>query len=55
MAKCDFCSKEATSYGSQQCYFVCDDHVAEGEAVENAMFAEMERVEDELRRRECDL
>lgn len=40
--KCDFCDKPMTSYGSYQCYMACDDHVKDGEALEDKMWASIQ-------------
>ena len=41
--KCDFCEKPFLYYGAYQCSMYCEDHIKDGEAVEDKMFAEMER------------
>ena len=41
--KCDFCEKEAASYGSQCSYQACDEHTEQGEAIESNMYADIER------------
>ncbi len=36
--KCDFCDKDFKWYGLMQSVCYCDDHIAEGEAVEAKMW-----------------
>jgi hypothetical protein len=47
LPKCDFCFKEAIAYGSFQCYMACEDHLNEGEQLENEMWEAMENCQDE--------
>jgi len=43
MGKCDFCNKEAISYGAFECYAACYDHENEGLVIENKLFDEIEK------------
>ncbi len=44
MSKCDepSCKNKATSYGLQQCYLVCADHVEWGLEIERNLMWEMD-------------
>ena len=44
-SKCDFCDKPMVGYGAYHCAFYCEDHVADGERIEAAMWAEIEVTE----------
>jgi len=40
--KCDYCDRPAVAYGSHGSYQACDEHLAKGEAAEDAMFSAFE-------------
>lgn len=42
MMKCDFCSKKAVEYGFQQCYLACEDHLEDGQKIEDQLMLEYE-------------
>ena len=48
--KCDFCDKPAIEYGYQHCYFACEEHLEQGQAVQANLIAEMAAGEGEYYR-----
>lgn len=48
MNKCMFCDKEGKYYGFQHCYFVCDDHIKDGEKIEENLIAEIQDIPEEF-------
>lgn len=52
MNKCQFCEKEAVEFGSHCSYAVCDSHIERGRSIEDRMWAEFSKAQEEMWQKE---